>query len=93
MLSLCHVAILPRKFGKTSLLKSEIFLLLSMSVSETELERSVMINKINQVRAEGCRCGNRNMPAVGKVEWSETLEKSAQSHASEMEKYEYFSHY
>ncbi len=64
-----------------------------MGYSDTELDIEVMVDKVNYVRAEGCRCGGKEMPPVGKIEWDETLEKSALSHAADMSEHKYFSHY
>ena len=54
---------------------------------------TVMVNKINEIRNEGCYCGGKAMPPVGKVKWNEKLYQSALSHASDMREYQYFSHF
>ncbi len=61
--------------------------------SEATLEKSEMLNAVNAIRIEGCQCGNKRMPPVSKLKWNEKLERSALSHASDMAKHRYFSHY
>ena len=70
-----------------------LFFLLSIGSSEAELDKSVMLHKVNAVRAEGCKCGGKKMAPVGQVKWNEKLQKSATAHASDMSKHNYFSHY
>lgn len=52
-----------------------------------------MVYKVNKVRTSGCRCGRRYMPPVGKVEWNETLYRSALSHARDMWENNFFEHF
>lgn len=54
---------------------------------------SYMVTKVNEIREEGCRCGRKYMKPAPPIIWNETLEKSARSHAKEMSRYEFFSHY
>ncbi|GLR16887.1 hypothetical protein GCM10007940_15020 [Portibacter lacus] len=68
-------------------------MLLSVPNSNVELDKSIALDKVNAVRQEGCSCGGKKMPPVGKVTWSETLYKSANAHAIDMLKNNYFSHY
>ncbi len=51
------------------------------------------VNEINEIRTKGCRCGGKKMQPVGKIVWSDHLYATAASHASEMEKYKFFSHF
>ena len=70
-----------------------LFFLLSIGSSAVDLDKSVMLHKVNEVRAEGCRCGSKKMPPVGAVKWNEKLQRSALSHAADMSKNSYFSHF
>jgi len=70
-----------------------LFVLLTIGNSAADLDKSIMLHKVNEVRAEGCECGGRKMPPVGRVEWNEKLQRSALSHAKDMSKKNYFSHY
>jgi len=40
-----------------------------------------LIEKVNKLRAQGCRCGRKKMPPVGPLEWDNKLYVSARSHA------------
>jgi uncharacterized protein YkwD len=53
----------------------------------------MMLDAVNHVRSEGCKCGGKKMPPVGKVKWNHTLQSSAAAHAEDMDKNNYFSHY
>jgi uncharacterized protein YkwD len=56
------------------------------------VNKSVMLNLINNVRASGCTCGTTKMPAVPKLEWNDTLSKAAYLHSVDMKTNSYFSH-
>lgn len=47
---------------------------------------------INQTRAQGCSCGNTYMPPVAPLVWNNDLQKSADGHARDMSRQQYFSH-
>lgn len=51
-----------------------------------------MLNKINNIREEGCRCGRKRMKPVPRLKWSKTLERSAYNFAKEMHVKNFFSH-
>lgn len=55
--------------------------------------KAIMVKKVNLVRAKGCKCGRKRMKPVKSIEWSELLESSARSHAGDMKRYNFFSHY
>ncbi len=75
--------------------------LISWSVSSTdvftrhpsEASKELMIIKVNKIRKKGCHCGTTYYPAVAPVQWNELLYNSALSHAKEMNKYDFFSHF
>lgn len=50
------------------------------------------LNRINKVRASGCKCGNTYMPPVGPLSWNKLLEGSASGHARDMYRRNYFAH-
>jgi len=54
--------------------------------------RSALLEGVNKLRADGCKCGDKNMPAVPKVKWNDKLEKAAALHANDMLNKSYFSH-
>ncbi|MEL6658305.1 MAG: CAP domain-containing protein [Bacteroidota bacterium] len=43
-----------------------------------------MILDINDLRAEGCRCGNTNMPPVGPLQWNDQIAIAAAEHSADM---------
>lgn len=65
----------------------------SGSNASSDIDKSLMIDKVNTVRQKGCKCGGKKMPPVGQVRWNEKLEKSAFAHAKDMDAHNYFSHY
>jgi uncharacterized protein YkwD len=56
-------------------------------VNKTEL-----LQLINDVRNKGCTCGSIVMPPVGNVVWNDQLAKAAYDHSKEMNENDYFSH-
>lgn len=66
------------------------FLIASFSVDTNSIE---MVNQINKIRAEGCYCGDEYKKSVGPIRWNDTLYKSAMTHAKQMHKFNFFSHY
>lgn len=51
-----------------------------------------VLNRINQVRTQGCNCGKTFMPPVSPVVWNERLATAAAKHAQDMANQHYFSH-
>ncbi len=64
----------------------------SMFAPETGDFRSDMLTAVNLLRAKGCRCGGKSMPAVPPVSWNELLEEAAIRHASDMAVHKHFDH-
>lgn len=54
------------------------------------LER--LLDRVNQVRARGCRCGTRWMPPAGPLRWNRRLARAAERHAEAMAAGKWFSH-
>jgi uncharacterized protein YkwD len=50
------------------------------------------LNRINQLRASGCKCGSTFMPPTTALTWNNFLENSAFNHARDMARRKYFSH-
>ena len=59
----------------------------SFNVNSKELLRSV-----NEIRKNGCRCGNKKMPPAPPLVWNDQLAKAAFDHSKEMNAKNYFSH-
>lgn len=51
-----------------------------------------ILKRVNQLRANGCQCGNDYYKPAVAVTWNTTLEQTALRHAKEMQKYNFFSH-
>lgn len=54
--------------------------------------RTAMLEAVNQLRQEGCMCGDDLMPPVSSLTWNDTLTLAAQAHATDMHDNNYFSH-
>lgn len=57
-----------------------------------QVNKTLLLELINEVRSKGCMCGDTYMPPVGPVTWSEQLEKAAWLHSKEMNDSVYVSH-
>lgn len=51
-----------------------------------------LLNMVNEIRASGCRCGNKNMPPVDPLQLDTQLIKAAQIHADDMYSNRFFDH-
>lgn len=60
--------------------------------AQTELWQKQLLQKVNEIRQKGCKCGRKNYPAVAKLTWNNKLEQSANNHAVDMYKNNYFQH-
>jgi uncharacterized protein YkwD len=76
----------------TSFLFGLILLLIENPSHAQEDIKSAMLEEVNKIRAEGCKCGSDDKPPVHPLEWSEQLEKAASKHADDMLRNNYFSH-
>lgn len=45
-----------------------------------------MLTDINDLRAQGCRCGGNQMPPVGPLRWNKVLAEAAAQHSGDMSK-------
>jgi uncharacterized protein YkwD len=59
---------------------------------EMEVKHNYILQKINDLRDEGCKCGKEYQKPVARLVWNDLLAKTALNHAIEMEKYNNFSH-
>ncbi len=50
------------------------------------------LDRINSVRATGCKCGVTYMPPAPPLVWNDILAKAAFNHAKDMSRHNYFSH-
>lgn len=57
-----------------------------------ELNRTVMLQLVNKVRANGCNCGGKYYAPAPPLAWNGQLEKAAFEHSQDMWRKNYFSH-
>ena len=60
--------------------------------STSDINQSLLLQLVNDVRTKGCSCGATNMPPVTVIEWNDLLKKAADQHSLEMNSNKYFSH-
>jgi uncharacterized protein YkwD len=56
------------------------------------IDKSKLLDLVNQLRSEGCNCGTTTMPPVKKLKWEYQLERAALSHSIDMNTNKYFDH-
>lgn len=56
------------------------------------VDKTNILELVNEARAKGCNCGGVEMAPVGPVIWNTRLEQAAYLHAQEMQDSSYFSH-
>jgi uncharacterized protein YkwD len=76
---------------RTFMIISTLFISISAS-AQTELWQKQLLQKVNETRQKGCKCGKKTYPAVPKLTWNNSLEQSANNHAVDMYKNSYFDH-
>jgi uncharacterized protein YkwD len=54
--------------------------------------RTDLLQAINKLREQGCKCGNDMMPRVPALTWNSALETAANTHVTDMYSNNYFSH-
>jgi uncharacterized protein YkwD len=64
----------------------------SVSKVETGDFRTNMLTAVNKLRANGCRCGGKQMPPVAPLRWNNQLEAAAVRHANDMASNGHFDH-
>src|ERR1041384_6572112 len=60
--------------------------------AQAPLNKSVMLQLVNDQRARGCNCGNVYYPPTTSLTWNDQLEAAAAAHAADMDQNNYFSH-
>lgn len=56
------------------------------------LNKSLMLQLVNEQRQKGCNCGSVYYPPTRTLTWNDQLESAAAQHVSDMDKNNYFSH-
>ena len=54
--------------------------------------RNEMLELVNEIRAEGCTCGDRVMPPAPPLKWNGKLAQAALGHAKDMDKNNFIGH-
>lgn len=60
--------------------------------SSTPLNKSLMLQLVNEQRTKGCNCGSIYYAPTTTVTWNDQLEAAAVAHAVDMDQNNYFSH-
>src|SRR5258708_1337848 len=66
--------------------------LINQNNSSAPLNKSLMLQLVNDQRTKGCNCGSVYYPPTTTVDWNDQLENAAQAHATDMDQNNYFSH-
>jgi uncharacterized protein YkwD len=62
------------------------------AVAVNSLNKTLLLQLVNNARTKGCRCGDNYYPATTVLTWNDQLEKAAAEHSNDMFKKKYFSH-
>ncbi len=66
--------------------------ILSKQGKDYNVNRHQLLQLINDVRSEGCTCGNENMPPAKPLRWNDHLARAALSHSKDMNANNHFNH-
>lgn len=69
-----------------------LLIILSAFIPNDLPSKRYIVEKVNHVRSKGCHCGRTYYPPAPPVRWNNKLYDSAYNHASQMRKYDFFSH-
>jgi len=64
----------------------------NISTNVYNVNRTTLLQLVNDIRKKGCTCGTTAMPPVGTVVWNDQLAKAAYDHSVDMNTHDYFSH-
>lgn len=56
------------------------------------VKAGTLLDMVNQVRTNGCNCGNTFMPPVAALVWNDKLARAAYRHSEDMKSNNFFSH-
>ncbi|MEL6536910.1 MAG: CAP domain-containing protein [Bacteroidota bacterium] len=75
-----------------------ILLLLSLGAkaqyldAPAQVDQEEILQRVNEIRAKGCRCGRERMAPAPALSWDTKLERAAQGHSNWMDENGQFSH-
>lgn len=61
-------------------------------VSASSVNKSLLLQLVNDARKRGCKCGSTWYPSTSAVAWNDLLEKAALNHSTDMNQKKFFSH-
>ena len=59
---------------------------------ENQVNKAVLLELVNKVRKNGCKCGDTWYPTAPAVTWNNQLEAAAAGHSKNMHQKKFFSH-
>ena len=59
---------------------------------ENQINKAVLLELVNKVRKNGCKCGDTWYPSAPAVTWNNQLEAAAAGHSKNMHQKKFFSH-
>jgi uncharacterized protein YkwD len=62
------------------------------STTTGTVNKTLMLQLVNEVRQKGCQCGDTYYYPAAKVSWNDKLEAAAYAHSNDMSQKKYFSH-
>lgn len=87
------------RFAKVRFKKGILFFIILAFCSFKKVDIEYVVNqeyvvaKVNRLRATGCYCGKKYMKPTHPIKWDQLLYRSALSHAKDMSRFHYFSHF
>ena len=60
--------------------------------NSSNINKTGLINLVNNYRKAGCKCGSDYYPPVQPVTWNDNLERAAKEHSDDMNAKNYFDH-
>jgi len=66
--------------------------IINQNNSAAQLNKSLMLQLVNEQRTKGCNCDSVYYPPTTTVMWNDQLEAAAATHATDMDQNNYFSH-
>lgn len=64
----------------------------TVDVTKNNVDKDLLLQLVNNVRAKGCNCKGTWMPAAEPVKWNVLLELAAAKHSNDMNDKKYFDH-
>jgi uncharacterized protein YkwD len=61
-------------------------------IPPSSVNKTVLLQLVNDVRKNGCECGDSWYPPVPAITWNDQLEAAAYHHSKDMSEKKYFSH-